>query len=186
MRTSSNENISALLALCAGNSPVAGEFPTQRPVTRNFDVSFDLRLNRQLSKQSWDWWFETQSCSLWRHCIAIKNLLNFSTIAQSFYMNDFLYKNVSLLTTVIFTVMGIVEMYHLYVIYLYALLEVVIKTLQYKHHHSVREHIIDWTILLCRFFRDWLSCADASIKKYDRCLSDMVRGLTFIIMILAW
>ena len=29
----------------AGNSPVTGEFPTQRPVTRNLDVFFDLRLN---------------------------------------------------------------------------------------------------------------------------------------------
>ena len=36
---------SALLALCAGNSPVPGEFPAQRPVTRSFDVVFDLRLN---------------------------------------------------------------------------------------------------------------------------------------------
>ena len=44
MVTSSNGNISALLALCAGNSPVTGEFPSQRPVTRNFDVFFDLRL----------------------------------------------------------------------------------------------------------------------------------------------
>ena len=59
--------LSALLALCAGNSPVSGEFPSQRPVTRSFDVFFDLRLNRRLSKQSWGWWFETPSCSLWRH-----------------------------------------------------------------------------------------------------------------------
>ena len=32
------ETFSALLAICARNSPVAGEFPTQRPVTRSFDV----------------------------------------------------------------------------------------------------------------------------------------------------
>ena len=38
------EAFSALLALCAGNSPVTGEFPTQRPVTRSFDGFFDLRL----------------------------------------------------------------------------------------------------------------------------------------------
>ena len=44
------ETFSALLALCAGNSPVTGEFLTQRPVTRGFDVSFDLRMNQQLSK----------------------------------------------------------------------------------------------------------------------------------------
>ena len=48
--------------------PVPGEFPTQRPVTRSFDVFSDLRLNKRLSKQPWDWWFETLSCPLWRHC----------------------------------------------------------------------------------------------------------------------
>ena len=62
------EPFSALLALCAGNSPVSGEFPSQRPVARSFDVFFDLRLNKPLSKQSWGWWFETTSRSLWRHC----------------------------------------------------------------------------------------------------------------------
>ena len=56
---------SALLAICAGNSPVTGELPAQRPVTRSFDVFFDLRLNKRLSKQSWGWWFETPSRSLW-------------------------------------------------------------------------------------------------------------------------
>ena len=61
------EAFSALLAICAGNSPVPGEFPTQRPVTRGFDVYFDLRLNKRLSKQSWRWWFEMQSHPLWRH-----------------------------------------------------------------------------------------------------------------------
>ena len=35
------ETFSVLLALCAGNSPITGEFPAQRPVTRSFDVSFD-------------------------------------------------------------------------------------------------------------------------------------------------
>ena len=38
-------------ALCAGNSLVTGEFPAQRAVTRSFDVFFDLRLNKRLSKQ---------------------------------------------------------------------------------------------------------------------------------------
>ena len=47
------ETFSALLAICAGNSPVTSEFPAQRPVTRSFDVFFDLRLNNRLSKQSW-------------------------------------------------------------------------------------------------------------------------------------
>ena len=61
------ETFSALLALCAGNSPVSGEFPSQRPVTRSFDVFFHLCLNKWLSKQSWGWWFETPSRSFWRH-----------------------------------------------------------------------------------------------------------------------
>ena len=60
------ETFSALLAICAGNSP--GEFPAQRTVTRSFDVFFDLRLNQRLSKQSWGWWFETLPSPLWRHC----------------------------------------------------------------------------------------------------------------------
>ena len=38
------EIFSALLAICAENSPVTGEFPAQRPVTRSFDALFDLRL----------------------------------------------------------------------------------------------------------------------------------------------
>ena len=45
------ETFSALLAICAGNSPVSGEFSAQRPVTRSFDVFFDLCPNKQLSKQ---------------------------------------------------------------------------------------------------------------------------------------
>ena len=44
------ETFSVLLAFCAGDSPVNGEFLAQRPVTPNFDVFFDLRLNQQLSK----------------------------------------------------------------------------------------------------------------------------------------
>ena len=48
-----------------------GEFPAQWPVTRSFDVFFDLRLNKRLSKQPWGWWFETPHWSLWRQCNAI-------------------------------------------------------------------------------------------------------------------
>ena len=62
------EAFSALLAICAGNSSVTGELPAQRSLTRSFDVFFDLRLNKRLSKQSWGWWFETLSRPLWRHC----------------------------------------------------------------------------------------------------------------------
>ena len=58
------ETFSALLALCVGNSPVTGEFPHTKASDAELWCFFDLRL----SKQSWDWWFETPSCSLWRHC----------------------------------------------------------------------------------------------------------------------
>ena len=70
MMTSSNETFPALLAICVGNSPVTGEFPAQRPMTRSSDVFFDLRLNKQLRKQWWSWWFDTPSIPLWRHCNA--------------------------------------------------------------------------------------------------------------------
>ena len=70
------ETFSALLAICTGNSPVPGEFPTQRPVTRSFDVFFDLRLNKRLSKQPRGWWFETPSWSLWRHRNARSNTVS--------------------------------------------------------------------------------------------------------------
>ena len=62
------ETFAALLAICAGNSQITGEFPAHRPVTRSFGVFFDLRLNKPLSKQWWGWWFETLSRPLWRHC----------------------------------------------------------------------------------------------------------------------
>ena len=61
------ETFSALLAIYAEKSPVPGEFHTQRPVTRSFDVYLDLRPNIRLNKQSWGWWFETPLCPLWRH-----------------------------------------------------------------------------------------------------------------------
>ena len=66
------ETFSALLALCTGNSSGTGEFPSQRPVTQSFDIFFDLHLNKRLSKQSWGWWFETPSRSLWRHCNVLR------------------------------------------------------------------------------------------------------------------
>ena len=49
------ETFPALLAICAGNSPVTGEFPSQRPVTQSFDVLFDLCVNKRLGEQSWGW-----------------------------------------------------------------------------------------------------------------------------------
>ena len=46
------KTFSAILALCAGNSPVPGECLSQRPIRWAFDVFSDLRLNKPLSKQS--------------------------------------------------------------------------------------------------------------------------------------
>ena len=66
------ETFSALLALCAGNSPITSEFPSQRPVTRNFDDFFDLRLNKLLGKQSWGWWNANNAAIL---CIRITQVL---------------------------------------------------------------------------------------------------------------
>ena len=33
-----------------------------------FDIFFDMRLNKLLSKQSWGMWFETPLRPIWRHC----------------------------------------------------------------------------------------------------------------------
>ena len=67
MMTSSNGNIVRVTGHLCGEFTGPGEFPAQRPVTRSFDVFFDLHLNKRLSKQSWGWWFETLSRPLWRH-----------------------------------------------------------------------------------------------------------------------
>ena len=66
--TLSNGNIFLLTGPLCGEFTGPGEFPTQRPVTRSFDVFFDLRLNKPLIKQPRGWWFETLSWSLWCHC----------------------------------------------------------------------------------------------------------------------
>ena len=70
MMTSSNGNIFRVTGPLCGEFTGLGEFPTQRPVTSSFDVFFDLRLNKRLSKQPWGWRFETPSWPLWRHCNA--------------------------------------------------------------------------------------------------------------------
>ena len=79
------ETFSALLVICAGNSPVTGEFTSHRPVTRTCNVFIDLRLKKRLSKQSWGWWFETPSRPLWRHC----NLLSFLWYQNFLHAEDF-------------------------------------------------------------------------------------------------
>ena len=71
MMTSSNGNIFRVTGPLCGEFTGPGEFPAQRPVTRGFDVCFDLRLNKRLSKQPWGWWFEAPSWLLWRQCNGI-------------------------------------------------------------------------------------------------------------------
>ena len=68
MMTSSNGNIFRVTGPFCGELTGPGEFPAQRPVTQSFEIFFDLRLNKRLSKQPWDWWFETPSWSLWHQC----------------------------------------------------------------------------------------------------------------------
>ena len=89
---------------------VRGNHRGQRPVTRSFDVFFDLRLNKPLSNQLWCWWFETPSRSLWRHCNALiqSNLKEGCRVVNSEFLylrvlqeitywcneNDYLFKNI--------------------------------------------------------------------------------------------
>ena len=68
MMTSSNGNIFRVIVPLSREFTGHGEFPSQRQVTRGFDVFFDLRLNKRLNKQTRRRCFETPSCSLWRHC----------------------------------------------------------------------------------------------------------------------
>ena len=66
MMTSPNGNIFRVTGPLCGEFTGTGVFHAQRPLTRSFDVFFDLRLNKRLSKQPWGWWFETSSWSLRR------------------------------------------------------------------------------------------------------------------------
>ena len=77
MMTSSNGNIFRVTGPLYGEFTGPGEFPTQRPVTRSFDVFFDLRLNKRLSRQPWGWWLETPLWSLWRRC---NDLMDFQIV----------------------------------------------------------------------------------------------------------
>ena len=76
MITSSNGNIYRVTGHLRGEFTGPGEFLAQRPVTRRFDVFFDLSLNEWLNKRSRFWWFETQLRPLWRHCNDLDSFLN--------------------------------------------------------------------------------------------------------------
>ena len=61
------ETFSALLAICAGIHR-SRWFRHTKTSDAELWCFFDVRLNKRLSKQSWGWWFETTSHSLWRLC----------------------------------------------------------------------------------------------------------------------
>ena len=66
-------------------------------MTRSFDVFFDLRPNKRLSKQLWGWWFETPSYPLWRHCNEFE-AYNCRQQATKYFQNPLrYYVNISLL-----------------------------------------------------------------------------------------
>ena len=102
------EIFSALLAICAGNSPVPGEFPTQRPATRSFDVFFDLRLNKRLSKQWCGWWFETPSGPFWHH----RNVCSQRCLQMPVrhWVNQRLYPFLNVQKTILFSCLKFIDM----------------------------------------------------------------------------
>ena len=90
--TSSNGNIFRVTGPLCGEFTGPGEFPTQRPVAQSFDVFFDLRLKKRLSKQPWGWWFETLSWSLWRHCNDYLSCSWYRLLTHKFAVNPWLWR----------------------------------------------------------------------------------------------
>ena len=81
--TSSNGNIFRVTGHLCGEFTGPGEYPAQRPVTRSFDVFFDLHLNKGLSKQSWGWWFEMPYRPLWPHSNGTQpNLVTYLSVTR--------------------------------------------------------------------------------------------------------
>ena len=103
------ETFSALLAISTGNSPVTGEFPAQRPVTQSFDIFFDMRPNKRLSKQARRWWLETPSGPLWRHCNEYsENYWYYSSEKVNDYLFHWIYKILKCLNSDMKLLLGII------------------------------------------------------------------------------
>ena len=66
--------LSALLALCEGNLPASGS-PHKGPVTRKFDISFNVELNKLLNKHCSCQWFEFP-WFIWHHCNVLASLFD--------------------------------------------------------------------------------------------------------------
>ena len=68
MMTSSNGNIFRVTGPLWGEAIGHQQIPFTKASDAEFDVFFDLRLNKLLRKQSQHRWFEMPPCSFWRHC----------------------------------------------------------------------------------------------------------------------
>ena len=69
MMTSPNENVICVSGFLCGEF-ICHRWNPRKKATDKLWCFFDLRLNRQLSKQCRHWWFETLPRSLWCHCNA--------------------------------------------------------------------------------------------------------------------
>ena len=77
------ETFSAVLAFVRGihRSPVNSPHKGQWHGALMF--SLICALNKRLKKQSWGWWFETPSRSLWRHCnVAQRSTMPFPMVSS--------------------------------------------------------------------------------------------------------
>ena len=138
------EAFSTLLALCEGNIPVTGRFPSQRPVTRSFAVFFDLRLNKRLSKQSRRLWFEAPSRLLWHHCKVI-NVTGQYTGSGHFAPKDRCSANIWEKIPIFFP--KFIESFYFYdIIYLTAQRSLYKKIRSVLGHESISESCIHWLL----------------------------------------
>ena len=96
MMTSSNRNIYRVTGLFVGEFTGCRWILRTRSVTRSFDVFFDLRLNKPLSKQSRGRWSETPSRPLWRHC-NVESTFGEQDLHNSWYVSWHNWKCFSLL-----------------------------------------------------------------------------------------
>ena len=67
MMTSSNGNIFRVTGHLCGEFTGLRGIPSTKASDAELWCFFYMRPNKQLSKQSWGWWFETPLWSLWRH-----------------------------------------------------------------------------------------------------------------------
>ena len=137
------EIFSAVVAICAENSPITSEFPAQRPVTRSFDVFFDLGLNERLNKQSWGLWFETPSLPLWRQSNGSKAIWMKSDV-QPKRRKLLLYLVFTNVPTILLTIM-----WHAWIS-----TPSIRLVKRYKHNHQINR---------CQDMTMWLTCSVAQL-----------------------